>query len=480
MKKRIPTFYESVFIIGISILIIIIGTLAFNLKTETLLCIATIVVSIGAWKLGYTWEELEYAISQRIGKTTPVLLLLWSVGMVIGTFVFSGSIPMIIYYGLKIINPSFIYVSAFITCLIFSTLTGSSYSSAGTAGVAFVGIAEALGASLPITVGAVITGSIFGDKMSPLSETTNLAPLCAGANLYDHIRSMFWTTIPPSIITIIVYLIAGKGSKIYESSGILESTLVMLKSLDTLYDWSILLVIPFIIILIGSFTRKPAVPTLFVASLSALALGLFYQGFSLVDGFTSAVNGFDTTMIFNRNIPPEISKILNRGGMISMANVILIVFCGYAFAAIASKAGFLDIALEPITSKIKEPTHLISATLFTMLLFMLVTGSCYVGFILVSEMYREKYIELKIAPEVLSRSLEDIGTVMGALIPWGVSAAFYTSTFGVPVYGAGGYAPWAILSYLVPIFAMFYAITGIGVKHLTDQEQEVALKELSD
>ncbi len=467
MKIRIPTFSRSLLMVGSSFAIIIIGTLIYKLKSEVLLFIAATIMTIGALRLGYTWQELEEAISQRIGKTTGVLLLLWGVGMVIGTFMFSGSIPMIIYYGIKLIKPSFLILSAFVTCLIFSVITGSSWSSAGTIGIAFAGMAQTLGVPKSITIGAVLAGSIFGDKMSPLSETTNLASLCSEANIYDHIKSMLWTTVPPSIIAGVVYFVTGIG--LGTTNNILPlSTLEMLTSLDNIFKWNILLLLPLIIILYGSFTKKPAVPTLFISSLSAIIIGVIFQGFSLRDGFTSAVSGFNVNMVYNDNIVPEITKILNRGGMTSMVSVVLIVFCGYTFAAITSKAGYLDIVLEPMLYRIKTQAHLILATLFTMLLMMFATGSAYIGFILVPEMYRKKYIEFKVAPNVLSRSLEDIGTVTGALIPWGISAAFYTTTFGIPVFGTEGYAVWTILPYLIPIFAIIYAFTGIGVYKLTD------------
>lgn len=467
MKIRIPTFSRSLLMVGSSFTIIIIGTLIYKLRSEVLLFIAATIMTIGALRLGYTWQELEEAISQRIGKTTGVLLLLWGVGMVIGTFMFSGSIPMIIYYGIKLIKPSFLILSAFVTCLIFSVITGSSWSSAGTIGIAFAGMAQTLGVPKSITIGAVLAGSIFGDKMSPLSETTNLASLCSEANIYDHIKSMLWTTVPPSIIAGVVYFATGIG--LGTTNNILPlSTLEMLTSLDNIFKWNILLLIPLIIILYGSFTKKPAVPTLFISSLSAIIIGVIFQGFSLRDGFISAVSGFNINMVYNDNIVPEITKILNRGGMTSMVSVVLIVFCGYTFAAITSKAGYLDIVLDPMLNRIKTQAHLILATLFTMLLMMFATGSAYIGFILVPEMYRKKYIEFKVAPNVLSRSLEDIGTVTGALIPWGISAAFYTTTFGIPVFGPEGYAVWTILPYLIPIFAIIYAFTGIGVYKLTD------------
>ena len=479
MGKRTPSFIQSLCVVGISLAIIIIGTLTFRLKTEMLLCIATMIAGVAALRLGYTWAEMEEAISQRMGKTTSVLILIWSIGMIVGTFIYSGSIPMIIYYGLKMINPSFVVFSAFITCIIFSTCTGSSWSSAGTAGVAFIGVAQGLGVSLPITVGAIIAGSIFGDKLSPLSETTNFAPLCAGANIYDHIQSMLWTTIPPTIIAGVVYLIAGKQD-MSGSEGIPASTLAMLASLDSMYHWSILLLLPFVVIIYGAVTKKPPVPTLFVAILMALGLGGFYQGFSLADGFQSTVSGFNTTMAVSGNVAPEILKILNRGGMLSMASVILIVFCGYAFAAIISKAGFLDVVLNPLTSKVKTQMHVILASLLMVFLIMLATGSAYIAFILVPEMFRRRYLELGIAPRVLSRSLEDIGTEMGALIPWSLSGVFYVATFGVPIFGANGYAIWTMLSYLGPLFAVLYAVTGIGIRKLTKQEQENALRKLEE
>jgi NhaC family Na+:H+ antiporter len=480
MRKQIPPLNLSLCVIGISMAIIIIGTLFFRLKTEMLLCTAAMIAGIAAWRLGYTWDELDNAISQRMEKTISVLLLIWCVGMVISTFMYSGSIPMIIYYGLKLINPSLVVISAFFVCIIFSTCTGSAWSAAGTAGVAFMGVAQGLGVSLPLTAGAVISGSIFGDKLSPLSETTVLAPLCADSNIYDHIQSMLWTTVPPTIIASVVYFIAGREYVVSESAGIPESTLNILASLDSMFQWNILLIIPFIIVIVGSVTKKPPVPTLFFASISALGLGVFYQGFSLADGFKSAVSGFQTTMAYSGNIAPEVKKILDGGGMVSMNDVVLVVFCGYAFAAILSKAGFLDVALKPAIVKVKTPSLLVIATLLMVFLILLTTGSAYIAFVLVPEMFRRKYIELGVAPMILSRSLEDIGVVMGALIPWSLGGMFYVATLGVPIYGEQGFAIWTILAYLGPVVSVFYAVTGISIRKLNHQEKAIALKQLDE
>lgn len=479
MERKSPSYGLSAFVIGISLLIMILGTVFFKLSSELLMCIIAMFAAIAAYSLGYTWQELENAISERMGKTVPVLLNIWLIGMVVGSFIFSGTIPMLIYYGLKMINPSWVIFSAFITCIVFSIATGSSWSSAGTAGVAFMGVAAGLGVPLHITAGAVISGSIFGDKLSPLSETTNLAPLCAGANLYDHIKSMLWTTVPPTIIAGIVYIIVGAKYAVV-GSVLPESTIGMITALDSIYNWNIILLIPFFIILFGAITKKPPVPTLFISVLSALLIGTFYQGFPLAEGFRTTVNGFSSAKIFQGELPASVLSLLNRGGMKSMAGVVIIVFCGYSFAAIISKAGFLDKVFDPIVTKIKTSSQLIISTLATVLFIFLATGSAYVAFILVPELYRKKYAELSIAPMVMSRSLEDVGTVFGSLIPWTSSAVFYAATLGVTIYGAGGYGIWAIMSYLSPLFAVIWAITGVGVYKLTDKEREEAVRQLEN
>jgi len=473
MERKKPSYKTSVLVIGVSLLVMVIGVAILKLSAEILLCLIALFAAIAAMRLGYTWRELEDAISDKMRDTIPTLLIIWIIGMVIGSFMFSGSIPMVIYYGLKWISPQWVILSAFITCIIFSTVTGSSWSSAGTAGVAFMGVAQGLGIPLNITAGAVISGSIFGDKLSPLSETTNLAPLCAGANLYDHIKSMLWTTLPSTIIAAIVYIFVGRNYNI-ATNELPETTIAIMNSLDNMFEWNILLLIPFIIILIGAITKKPPVPSLFISVISALVIGVAYQGFPLTEGFKSALNGFNTSMIYQGELPESVLTLLNRGGMKSMVSVITIVFCGYAFASIISKAGFLETALEPITSKIKTSTHLILSTLATVLLIFLATGNAYVAFILVGEMYKEKYSKMDIAPMVLSRSLEDVGTTLGSLIPWSSSAAFYGATLGVSMFGAQGYAPWSFISYLSPIFAVICAITGKGVYRL-DKEEKIAM-----
>lgn len=473
--KKTPSFSASFIVITVSLLIMIVGTVGLKLAPEILLLVIALLAAIYAMTLGYSWADLEEAISERLKTTMPVIMMIWCIGMVVGTFMYSGTIPMVIYYGLKVISPQYVILSAFLACIVFSTVTGSSWSSAGTAGVAFMGVAAGLGVPLHITAGAIISGAIFGDKLSPLSETTNLAPLCAGAQLYDHIKSMMWTTLPPAIIAGIVYYIVGLKYKV-PGATVPQETVEIINGLGQVYNWSILLLIPFLIVLYGAIFKKPTVPTLFCSSLSAIIVGMIVQKFPLAIGFRSAVRGFSVDQIFQGELSADVLKLLNRGGIYSMVSVVIIVFCGYSFAAIISKAGILETVLRPVISKVKNVPVLILSTLLTVLAIFLATGSAYVAFILVPEIYRKKYIDFSVAPRILSRSLEDIGTVMGSLIPWTSSVAFYTASLGIDVFGPNGYAPWSILSYLSPLFAILWAVTGIGIKKLSPLEQEESLR----
>ncbi|UJL45802.1 hypothetical protein KFZ58_15650 [Virgibacillus sp. NKC19-16] len=211
MGKRKPTYVESISALLLIVVFIFGGYFLFSLNVQMMMVAAAAGAGLLALRLGYTWGELETAISKRIVSATPAILIIWIIGAIIATFIFSGSIPMLIYYGIQVVDPRYIYASAFVICIIFSTITGSSYASAGTAGIALMSIAAGFDAALHITAAAVICGAIFGDKMSPLSETTNLTAATTGVNLYEHIKSMMWTTFPAAIITFFVFIIAGQG-----------------------------------------------------------------------------------------------------------------------------------------------------------------------------------------------------------------------------------------------------------------------------
>ncbi|WP_264737367.1 Na+/H+ antiporter NhaC [Cytobacillus firmus] len=477
MTKRNATYGESILALLFMFVFVFVGFLAFGLRVELMMVAAAGCAGILARRLGYSWSELEKAISSRIAGATPAILIIWVIGIVISTFIFSGSIPMLIFYGIDIVSPQYLLVSAFLLCVVFSTITGTSWGSAGTAGLACMSIAAGFEVPLHITAAAVICGSIFGDKLSPLSETTNLAAATTGVYLYDHIKSMLWTTIPAALITLIFFYIVGLNLDI-SGEGVPEDALAMQAGLADMFNWSPLLLLPFIIILAGAVMKKPPVPTMLIGCLAAIAIGVLYQGFTLKSGIDASLRGFNASMVpgaDSANLAESVLTLLNRGGIVSMAGVVIIIYCGYAYTAIISKAGFLDVAIAPLANRVKRRGPLMITTLFTGLILLVFSGTSYTVAIMLPEMFKKSFLKAGMAAKTLSRSIEDVGTMVAALVPWGTSGAFYISTLGVPIYGAGGYGIWAIMTYLTPIIAIILAFAGIGVYKLSKEEAEKAI-----
>ena len=326
---------------------------------------------------------------------------------------------------------------------------------------------------MPATAGAVIAGSYFGDKISPLSDTTNLAPIAAGSNLYEHIAHMFWTTIPATIISLIVYAFIGMNSN---ASADVNSASVtkMLTQLDAMYNWNILLVVPVIVVLAGSLLKWPTIPVMMLSTVIAGVEAIVLQGITLKNVLASTVGGFKVTMITAAGFDPsacsmEVMKLLNRGGMNSIMSTTLLVFCAFVFAAIMSRSGCLDVVLEKILSVAKSTGALISATVSSCIVMALTTGNSYLSILVPGEMFRDAYEKRGLAAKNLSRTLEDAGTVFVPLVPWSAAGAYMTSCLGVETLD---YLPYAILCYAGFMIAIFYGFTGIGIAKLDKKEEK--------
>ena len=473
--KRAPTFLEAVIPIIAMLVILTIGKGVLGYSTEPLLILVAAIAAFIAFRVGCTWDEMMDEISNKIAKGMPAILILITVGALVGTWMSSGTIPMMIYYGIQIVNPNWMLVTAFLITAVVSIVTGTSWGSVATMGVALMGIAGALGVSLPATAGAVIAGSYFGDKMSPLSDTTNLAPIAAGSNLYEHIGHMFYTTIPATIISLIVYAIVGLSAD--ASAGVSSDAVTsMLNQLDVMYSWNILLLLPVIIVLAGSLMQKPTIPVMLLSSLVAALEGLFFQGVSLKNVISSMVSGFNVTMITREGFDaatcdPSILSLLNRGGMNSIMSTTLLVFCAFCFAGIMSKAGCLDVVLKKILSVAKSTGSLVLATVASCITMALTTGNSYLSILIPGEMFRDAYRERGLAAKNLSRTLEDAGTEFVPLVPWSAAGAYMTACLGVETLD---YLPWAILCYTGFIFAIIYGYTGFGIAKLSDEEKKNA------
>lgn len=473
LQRKKPTLAQALTPIIFMVVALALGYGVFKINAESIIISSAFIAGIIALKLGYTWEDMQNAIIEKIASALPATLILWSVGLLIGALVYSGAVPMIIYYGVQMINPKLILVTAFLSSAILSIVTGTSWGAAGTIGVAMMGIAGGLGVSLPATAGAVVSGAFFGDKLSPLSDTTNLAPMAAGSELYEHIKHMLYTTVPASLVALVVYLFVG-----FSASGDLvrpESVQLMMDQLDTMFNFNIVLLLPFILVILGSVKKWPTIPTMLGTSLLTVVLGAAVQGFNVVDGFTSLISGFDITMTgFTGTPTEEVIKLINRGGVASVTSTTVLIFCAMGFAGIVSVSGMLDVVLDLLMSKVKSTAGIIISTIVSCFTVAFVTGSSYLSILVPGELFKDVYPKKNLHPKNLSRTLEDSGTVLVPLIPWSAAGAYMTATLGVDTLE---YLPWAIMNYSGMIFAIIFAITGFGIakldKNPTEKEDKV-------
>lgn len=475
-EKRKPTLFIALLPIVAMLLIVGIGFPILKLPLTIVLLLSGVAAAIVAKYLGYTWEEMQTAVGNKIGQSTGALLILIGVGMMVGSWMISGTLPMMIYYGIQIINAKFLYVTAFLATAIVSILTGTSYGSAGTMGIVCMGVASTLGLSMPVTAGACVAGAYFGDKLSPLSDTTVLASAVTNTDLYDHIRHMLWTTVPASLLGLVVYFVVGINNPDTAINSELVNT--MMSQLEQIYDWNIVLLLPVIIVLVGSALRYPTAPVMFISSMVACALAMGIQGFTFNDVFNACATGFKVDMVVRPDFDPstvvyEVTRLINRGGMSSMMEMVLITIIAYIFGGIIACTGCLDILLEKLQSKVKTDSGIITSTVVSSLLMSLVAGVSYLSIIVTGELFKDVYKKRGLASCNLSRTLEDSGTVITALIPWTGGAVYMSGTLGVPTLE---YLPWAIMNYTGFLFAILWAFTGIGIKRIPKENGAEAAK----
>jgi NhaC family Na+:H+ antiporter len=465
-RVRTPSLLMSLIPIMSIVLLLGIGCGMLKFEPAPMMIVSAFVAGIIAWLHGFTWKDMQTGIIQKISDSMPAILILWSVGFLIGSWMFSGTVPMIIYYGVQIVNPKFLLVTAFFITALVSTVTGTSWGSAGTIGVALMGIAGGLGVSLPATAGSVVAGAYFGDKISPLSDTTNLAPIAAGSELYEHIRHLLYTTIPAMLVSLIVYTFVGLSATGNVATP--QAVQALLDQLNQMFELNLILLLPVVLIIAGSLKKWPTIPTKLGTSLFSMLLGFFVQGFSTLDGFTSLVEGFHVSMTgFEGAISEDVTSLINRGGVMSVTKTTVLIFSAMGFAGIMSKSGMLETVLGALMSRVKRTSGVILATIASCVTTAFITGSSYLSILLPGELFKETYPKRGLHPKNLSRTLEDSGTVIVPLIPWSAAGAFMAVTLGVDTVA---YVPWAVLNYTGILFAILLAYTGIGIARLEEEE----------
>ncbi len=431
---------------------------AFPLEVVFLLAAAFAVGEL-LW-LGFSWTAIQEAILRKLMTAVPAFLILFSVGLVIGSWMICGTIPMLVYYGLQLIDPALLYLFAFLVPVVFSLLTGTSWGSAGAVGIVIMGISQALGGHLGITAGAVIGGAYFGDKMSPLSDTTNLAALAAEVDLFDHIRSMIITTMPSALLAALAYLGLGFLHPPDSDAMGLGYRQEFLAALEATFHFHPLLLLPPILVLAGSWRRKPTVPTLFVATLTACGLALVFQRFTLADVLQTLKGGFELEMAtWMGDVPPAVTTLLERGGLYALIEAIVVAFTVFFFIGALDHIQAMPRVIERVFRFARTRAVTILSTLAATAFTNALTSNQYATSFIVGDAFKSRYDALGISRKVLSRSLEDTGTMLESLVPWTPTAVFMVATLGVPY---GEYWQWQLLSLINIAVAPTLAILGIG------------------
>ena len=450
----------------------------------TLILGAMLTIAIGVAVLKYDYATIEKGIIDGIMTGMQACLILYTVGPLIGTWILSGVVPTMIYYGLAILNPSIFLFATLLICSVVSLSTGTSWGTSGTVGIALMGIALGLGIPAPLTAGVVISGAYFGDKMSPLSDTTNLAPAVAGTDLFQHIRAMVWTTGPTYIIVAVITIVIGFR---YAGGELDAAKIAAIQALMRAEFWinPVTLIAPLVVIGLSA-ARKPALPSLwagiFVAIVIALVngsgigeiLNIMQYGYVPTVSASIAGAGEDAAALAkilaesNITVAPDIAleaandivKLMERGGLQSMNWTISLIICAFTFGFAMETCGFLKVMLEAIMKPIKSVGGMITATIMSCLVCDIFLGDQYLSIAMPGTMFRSAYEEKGLHPRMLSRSLEDAGTLLSVLIPWNTCGAYHTTVLGVPT---AQYIPYAFLNYLNPIVAIVLTYLGIGI-----------------
>lgn len=477
-QNRNPNLLQAFIPIFTMIGLLGVSNIWFNLRIEILLLIATFISGLLAIYLGYKWDEIIESINNKISQTMPALMILLMVGFLIGTWMIGGTIPFMVKLGLSIIHPKYIIVTAFIVSSIVSICTGTSWGSVSTVGVALMSIAIGMDARLDMVAGAIVSGAYFGDKMSPLSDTTNLASIVAGSKLYEHIGHMLYTTGPSFILAGMVYIFLGLSM---DTSAVIvtENSLQSIALMDKIYKLNWLMILPVVIVIWGSISKKPTIPVMMISGIVAIINAIFIHGFSMNDAFDSAIIGCKPEMFANlgfqaSQFSDELNLLLMRGGMISMLETLLVALCAFAFAGVISVSGSLEVVLKFLLRMVTSTGSLILTTAISCIITVAITSNGQISILLPGELFKDTYRKYGLKAKNLSRTLEDSATVIEPIIPWTVAGMFMASTLGVPTLD---YLPWAIVCYTGVIFAVIWGYTGFGIAKLDENNvDEMELK----
>ena len=472
-----PKLWEALLTLAVLIAVLAIGIIVFGVDPHVPMFVGVIAAALMAMHLGYKWDEIEKSMMDGIYKALQSICILIIVGILIGVWINAGVVPAMIYYGLKVLKPAIFFIACVLICSITSLATGTSWGTMGTMGVALMGIGFGLGMSPGMTAGAILSGAYFGDKMSPLSDTTNLAPAMAGTDVMTHVKGMILPTGITYALTLVIFGILGAMqyhggdadlSRVTEFSGALESV----------FHINPILLLPPVIVILAVALKVPAIPGITLGILSGAVLGMIFQpGCNLGTLFDYGMNGYyfsdEVLAVFEETLTPETSytmtRLLESGGVMGMMFSVSMTIIAMMFGGIMEDTHQLEVIVNHLKSLAKGPAGLVALTEATCVLSNMTMPEQYISIVVPGRMYAEEYKKMGLHPAVLSGALEGAGTVTSALIPWNTCGVFIKDTLDIEAWGAGGYGPWALFNWLMPLINLACAVVGVTLKDLDNK-----------
>ena len=476
-----PTVMQALLPVGSLVLLLscsvyLFGEDASYGPNQIALCVGAAVAALIGWHNGQSWQATEASIVAGIAVAIKPCLILFSVGVLIGTWIMAGTVPTMIYYSLQILDPGIFYAASCVICAFIALSIGSSWTVAGTVGIALIGAAAGLGLSPEITAGAIISGAYFGDKMSPLSETTNLAPAVAGTDLFTHIGHMVWTTVPSIILALLLFVTIGLRIDAPASADNLAITLQLITENFAINP---LLLLPVAVLLVMANRKFPPIPTILSGAMLAAGLALVFQRPAIIALPGDAPNLalalfrgiwltlFDGFVLHSGNA--TLDQLMTRGGMSSMLNTVWLILCAMIFGAVMEHTGLLRTLVSYALSFVHGTGSLIATTIATCIGANLITSDQYISLVLPGRMYKPEYQHRRLDMKNLSRTLEDSGTITSPLIPWNTCGAYMAGTLGVATFA---YLPYCFFNLINPLIAIIYGFLGYKIVRLPDAAAE--------
>lgn len=478
-EPRAPYLWEALFSFSALIAVMAIGIVVFEVDPHIPMFIGVMVAALMALKIGYKWAQVEEMMITGISRAMQAILILAIVGMMIGIWLLSGTIPTMIYYGLKILSPSIFLIAAVIICSITSIATGTSWGTMGTMGVALMGIGAGIGMPVGPTVGAILAGAYFGDKLSPLSDTTNLAPAMAGTDVFTHVKYMLKATVTAYVIALAVFAFIGFK---FSTSGDADTSqlAVLVEGLEKTFNINPILLLPPLVVILAIGLKIPAIPGIVLGAIAGAILAPIFQGNLEIysDGKLDHVgaNFGDILSVAKKGFKPNtgieaLDTLLDKGGLDNMSGSILMTIIAMMFGGIMEFTKQLEVIVGRLTRMIKSGPGLIIATELTCIASNVTMPEQYISILVPGRMYAESYRKAGIHPKSLSNALESAGTVTSPLVPWNTCAIFISNTLDVKT---STYLPYAVFNYAMPIVTILFAFFGITVTRMTAEEQAKA------